>query len=86
MIYIKPEKKGKITSTSIITSAAAIVIGNNNNNMTSSINRSILSGKGRRGMFTIKVQNDINALLTWETRCLPCFYFKYHDHRWPSLL
>ena len=53
MIYIKPEKKEKITSTSIITSAAAIVIGNNNNNMTSSINRSILSGKGRRGMLIL---------------------------------
>ena len=50
MIYIKPEKKDKITSTSITTSAAAIVTDNSNsNNITSSINRNVLSKKGRRG-------------------------------------
>lgn len=50
MIYIKPEKKDKITSTSITTSAAAIVTDNNNsNNITSSINRNVLPKKGRRG-------------------------------------
>lgn len=50
MIYIKPEKKDKITSTSITTSAAAIVTDNNNsNNMTSSINRNVLPKKWRRG-------------------------------------
>ena len=54
VIYIKPEKKEKITSTSIITSAAAIVTSNNNNNnMTSSINRSILPEKWRRGMLVL---------------------------------
>lgn len=50
MIYIKPEKKDKITSTSITTSATAIVTdNNNNNNMTSSINRNVLPKKGGRG-------------------------------------